>query len=99
MMMTVPYRLQASILVVGCLVSTPGLAQSLQKPQVFIAATGGTIAGVQKSVEQHGYTAGELGVAALVEAVPQLKDIAGAEIMDRHHGPDLDRFTPLRRLL
>jgi L-asparaginase len=50
------------------------LAQSPHR--VFIAATGGTIAGVQKSVEQHGYTAGELGVAALVEAVPQLKDIA-----------------------
>jgi L-asparaginase len=48
----------------------------VRKPQVFIAATGGTIAGVQKSVEQHGYTAGELSVAALVEAVPQLKDIA-----------------------
>ena len=75
-MMTVPFRLQAGILVAGCLFSTPGFAQSLQKPQVFIAATGGTIAGVQKSVEQHGYTAGELGVAALVEAVPQLKDIA-----------------------
>jgi hypothetical protein len=38
---------------------------------VFIAATGGTIAGVQKSVEQHGYTAGELGIEALVNAVPR----------------------------
>ena len=74
--MTVPCRLQASILVAGCLLSAPGWAQPVQKPQIFIAATGGTIAGVQKNVEQHGYTAGELGVAALVEAVPQLKDIA-----------------------
>jgi L-asparaginase len=54
----------------------PRFGPIVAKPQVFIAATGGTIAGVQKSVEQHGYTAGELGVAALVEAVPQLKDIA-----------------------
>ena len=75
-MMAMSFRLRASILVAGCLLYTPGFAQSSRKPQVFIAATGGTIAGVQKSVEQHGYTAGELGVAALVEAVPQLKDIA-----------------------
>src|SRR6516164_3744213 len=75
-MMTCQFHLQAGILVAGCLLSFPGFAQSLQKPQVFIVATGGTIAGVQKSAEQHGYTAGELGVSALVEAVPQLKDIA-----------------------
>jgi L-asparaginase len=74
--MTCPLGIQASMLVAGCLLSTPGFAQSSQKPQVLIVATGGTIAGVQKSAEQHGYTAGELGVSALVEAVPQLKDLA-----------------------
>jgi L-asparaginase len=50
----------------------PGAAWSeeLVKPNVFIAATGGTIAGTQANVEQHGYTAGQLGVALLIAAVP-----------------------------
>ncbi|WP_216849837.1 asparaginase [Acidisoma sp. L85] len=55
------------------------------KPNVFIAATGGTIAGTQANVEQHGYTAGQLGVASLIAAVPQLKDIAavtGEQVMN-----------------
>src|SRR3974377_2450099 len=73
---TVSRLCRTGFIVGGCLLSGPGWAQAPQKAKVFIAATGGTIAGVQKSVEQHGYTAGELGVAALVEAVPQLKDIA-----------------------
>jgi L-asparaginase len=60
----------------GCILSDPCWAQSPPKPQVFIAATGGTIAGTQTNVEQHGYTAGQLGIAALIQAVPQLKDIA-----------------------
>jgi L-asparaginase len=60
----------------SCLSPGATWSQTPQKPKIFIAATGGTIAGVQKSVEQHGYTAGELGVAALIEAVPELKNIA-----------------------
>src|SRR5579862_1525092 len=55
------------------------------KPNVFIVATGGTIAGTQANVEQHGYTAGELGVSSLIAAVPQLKDIAsvtGEQVMN-----------------
>jgi L-asparaginase len=75
-MMQVPHLCRAGVILAGCLLTFPGWTQSPQKPQIFIAATGGTIAGVQKSVEQHGYSAGELGVAALVDAVPQLKDIA-----------------------
>ena len=60
-------------------------AESPTKPNVFIAATGGTIAGAQANVEQHGYTAGELGIASLISAVPQLKDIAnvsGEQVMN-----------------
>lgn len=55
------------------------------KPNVFIAATGGTIAGTQTNVELHGYTAGQLGVASLIAAVPQLRDIArvtGEQVMN-----------------
>ena len=85
-MLTVSRRCQSDILIASrvlilsciasCLLAVSTAAQSPPKPKVFIAATGGTIAGVQKSVEQHGYTAGELGIEALVNAVPQLKDLA-----------------------
>jgi len=75
-MATISRICQTIFLAAGCFLPSLGWSESAQKPQVFIAATGGTIAGVQKSVEQHGYTAGELGIAALIEAVPQLKNIA-----------------------
>jgi L-asparaginase len=67
------------------LAPSPTWAESAPKPKVFIAATGGTIAGAQPNVEQHGYTAGELGLATLIAAVPQLKDIAdvtGEQVMN-----------------
>jgi len=60
-------------------------AETPPKPNVFVAATGGTIAGAQASVEQHGYVAGKLGIDALIAAVPQLKDIAnvtGEQVMN-----------------
>src|SRR5580704_16733256 len=60
-------------------------AETPPKPNVFIAATGGTIAGAQANIEQHGYSAGELGVATLIAAAPQLKDIAavtGEQVMN-----------------
>jgi L-asparaginase len=65
----------------------PGIARAdtPARPNVFIAATGGTIAGAQANVEQHGYTAGELGIGALILAVPELKDIAnvtGEQVMN-----------------
>lgn len=46
-------------------------------PQIKILATGGTIAGSAASAGQlTGYTAGALGVQNLIDAVPQLKDVA-----------------------
>lgn len=81
-----PRRIQqAAILLAFCVAPTVAWPQSSAKPNVFIAATGGTIAGAQANVEQHGYTAGELGVATLIAAVPQLKDIAnvtGEQVMN-----------------
>ncbi len=88
--MTRNRQLAARILRTGTFVAAivvPGAAWSAEpvKPNVFIAATGGTIAGTQANVEQHGYTAGQLGVASLIAAVPQLKDIAtvsGEQVMN-----------------
>jgi len=46
------------------------------KPKVTILATGGTIAGAQSSQAEYGYTAGAWKVEDLINAVPQMKDLA-----------------------
>ncbi len=46
------------------------------KPRIRIIATGGTIAGSGASSVTSGYTAGQLGVQTLIDAVPQIQDIA-----------------------
>ena len=55
------------------MVSVVALAQ---KPKVRILATGGTIAGVSKSATETNYKAGELGINQLLQAVPQVRDLA-----------------------
>lgn len=47
-----------------------------QKPNVYILATGGTIAGTGKSAVASGYTAGQVAIQTLINAVPQMKDVA-----------------------
>ncbi len=47
-----------------------------EKPSIVILATGGTIAGSAESQTQAGYTSGQVGVEVLIDAVPQLADIA-----------------------
>ncbi|WKS82325.1 L-asparaginase 2 [Edwardsiella tarda] len=49
---------------------------ALALPSITVLATGGTIAGGGDSATQSNYTAGKVGVEALVDAVPQLKKIA-----------------------
>ncbi|CNB69018.1 L-asparaginase 2 [Yersinia similis] len=48
-------------------------------PNITLLATGGTIAGGGDSATKSNYTAGKLGVEALVEAVPAIKDIANVQ--------------------
>ncbi|KAG7529467.1 hypothetical protein FFLO_05643 [Filobasidium floriforme] len=49
-------------------------------PNVAIFATGGTIAGSSSSeLDTTSYTAGVVGIAALIEAVPQLLDVANVQ--------------------
>jgi L-asparaginase len=45
-------------------------------PKIKILATGGTIAGAQASKQQAGYQSGSFKVGDLINAVPQLQDIA-----------------------
>lgn len=49
------------------------MAQS--KPNVYILATGGTIAGKSETSTSSAYQAGSIGVNELVDAVPALKDL------------------------
>src|SRR5512139_932975 len=46
------------------------------KPNIVIVATGGTIAGSAKSETEAGYQAGAVAVDTLLEAVPQLSNLA-----------------------
>jgi L-asparaginase len=51
-------------------------AAAADKPKVVILATGGTIAGLAASATDAGYQSGAVGVDILIQAVPQLKDVA-----------------------
>src|SRR5688572_161452 len=47
-----------------------------KKPKIVILATGGTIAGSADSQTSAGYTSGAVTVDALINAVPQVKEMA-----------------------
>lgn len=51
-------------------------AASAAKPRVCILATGGTIAGTGTSAVTSAYTAGQVAIGSLLDAVPEIKDIA-----------------------
>lgn len=63
-------------LIIVALFST--IALWAQKPNIHILATGGTIAGAGTSSVQTNYTAGQVAIGALLDAVPQIRDIANA---------------------
>ncbi len=65
------HKLMGLFFAVGCFSSA---AYAL--PNITILATGGTIAGGGDSATQSQYTAGKLGVSSLVDAVPQLRQVA-----------------------
>lgn len=60
------------------LISISGVlyADDQKKPNIVILATGGTIAGSAETQTQAGYTSGQVGVETLINAVPQLKELA-----------------------
>ncbi len=49
---------------------------AIAKPKVRIIATGGTIAGVSTAATSSAYTAGQVGIETLINAVPEIKDLA-----------------------
>ena len=62
-------------LVVVALLCTVAMAFAA-KPNIHILATGGTIAGTGSSATGTSYTAGQVAIGALLDAVPEMKDIA-----------------------
>jgi len=70
-------RIATTLLLGAAIVIPVACAQSApKKPKVVIVATGGTIAGAAAAATDAGYKSGAVGVDILIEAVPQLKDIA-----------------------
>jgi L-asparaginase len=69
-----------AILIIVCLVMVDSqmvMAAPENLPNVKILATGGTIAGTAfSSTQMTGYSASEIGIQALMDAVPQMKDYA-----------------------
>lgn len=66
-----------SALVLGFLVAAGASAQAPSpKPRIVILATGGTIAGSAPSETDPGYQAGAVAVDTLIQAVPQLEELA-----------------------
>jgi len=51
-------------------------AAASAKPAIRILATGGTIAGAQANAQSYGYKSGSFKVEDLINAVPQLKELA-----------------------
>ncbi len=72
-------RALASLIYLSLMLVTAGAfgaENSSMKANIVILATGGTIAGRGDSGTEAGYTAGAVGVDALLEAVPQLGELA-----------------------
>ena len=66
-----------SMLSVMMLLAVAVAAQEL--PKVYILATGGTIAGAGGSATKTQYSAGQVAIGTLLDAVPAIKDIANVE--------------------
>ena len=53
-----------------------GISQDKDLPNVVILATGGTIAGSAETGTQAGYTSGKVGIDAMIDAVPGIRELA-----------------------
>ena len=69
-------RTASLCLLAGLLLTASASQAASSKPDIVIVATGGTIAGAAKSETEAGYQAGAVAVDVLIDAVPQLKQLA-----------------------
>jgi len=68
--------LQIRNLLVISLIFTGLFASAQTKPNVVILATGGTIAGAGASSTGSAYTSGQVKIEAMIDAVPNIRDLA-----------------------
>lgn len=68
------YKLLVLLLIIAIIPNST--AQNKELPNVVILATGGTIAGSAASGTQAGYTSGQVGIEAMIAAVPGIEDLA-----------------------
>ena len=73
------FRRFVTVVAAMLLVATVGFAQAKELPKVYILATGGTIAGSGSSATNSNYTAGQVAIGTLIDAVPAMKEIADIE--------------------
>lgn len=71
------YSKRFSMFVIMLLSMTLAFAQEL--PKVYILATGGTIAGSGSSATKSNYSAGQVAIGTLLDAVPAINDVAYVE--------------------
>jgi L-asparaginase len=81
-------RLIGAVVLASLIIAAPvpAAAQDAKpKPRVEIIATGGTIAGAQASASEYGYKSGSFRIEDLINAVPQMKnlaDITGEQVVN-----------------
>ena len=63
-----------------------------QKPNIHILATGGTIAGTGASATNTNYTAGQVAIGTLLDAVPEVNKIANVTGCRWYRGNSWDRY-------
>ncbi len=68
--------MKRSLSVTAALLTLSLGAAAWAKPAIKILATGGTIAGAQANAQSYGYKSGSFKVEDLINAVPQLKELA-----------------------
>ncbi len=66
----------SAMAITACVLAAGGQDEAVSRPKVVILATGGTIAGSAATGTQAGYTSGQVKIKALLDAVPQLKNLA-----------------------
>lgn len=75
-MKTCKYLFRNLLSVLLLAITLVACAQEKQKPNVVILATGGTIAGAAATGAQAGYTSGQVTIDAMINAVPDVKNLA-----------------------
>ena len=74
-------------LVMTMMLATACVAFAQQKPNIRILATGGTIAGSGSSATKSNYSAGQVAIGALLDAVPVINEIANVQGEQQDEGP------------